>query len=223
MAFLAATLVVAGCASKPDTDDDNAFWSALRFTSAEVEQYESVSAMAASADLVVLGTIEEIGVGRTWGSQDPTDRLTTLALQVKIDGVLRGKPIDGVVDVVSVEREVMSLASDALGASVSNEGLTLNDGVVAAIPNGKAVWFLRLRDDEGTELVAAEVQFAGGRSYRLVNSMGLVTEAEGGSATTPVAEVTHFHDRAAELPEEWLFADITDLGFAQVVDAARVP
>ncbi len=217
---VAVVLAASACTAVSNADDDDAFWSVLQFAATEVEQYGSVEEMAASADLVVLGSIESIGLGRTWGSEDPTDRLVSLVLQVKIDEVLNGKLIAGVTDVVSVEREVMSFLPDTLRESLTDQGLGIDDGTFAAIPRARAVWFLRLRHDLGSELAPAEVLFEGGQPYRLVNSMGLVAEVADGSATTPVAMIGPSHDRAPELPEEWLFAEVTNVGFQGVIDIA---
>lgn len=217
---LAVVLAASACTARSNVDDDGTFWSALQFAASEVEQYGSVEEMAASADLVVLGSIESLGLGRTWGSEDPTDRVVSLVLQVKIDEVLKGKPIAGVTDVVSVEREVMSFLPDTLRKSLTDQGLRIDDATFAAIPRGRVVWFLRLRRDLGSELAPAEVPFAGGQPYRLVNSMGLVAEVADGSATTPVAMIGPSHDREPDLPEERLFAEVTNVGFQRVIDIA---
>ncbi len=216
-------LAASACSVGANAGNDATFWSAMRSTASEVEQYGSIGEMAASADLVVLGSIESIGVGRTWGSEDPTDRLVSLVLQVEIDEVLKGEPITGVSDVVSVERIVTSFLPDTLRESLTDQGLKIDDSTFAEIPRGRAVWFLRLRGDLGSELAPADVSFAGGQPYRLVNSMGLIAEGIDGGATTPVAVIGPSHDREPELPEEWLVTEVTNAGFQGVVDIASSP
>jgi hypothetical protein len=224
-ALTVATVVLAAsaCSVGANADDDAAFWSALRSTASEVEQYGSVEEMAASADLVVLGSIESIGVGRTWGSEDPTDRLVSLVLQVKIDEVLKGEPIEGAGDVVSVEHAVTSFLPDTLRESLTDQGLKIDDSTFAEIPRGRAVWFLWLRRDLGTELAPGQVQYEGGQPYGLVSSMGVIAEGVDGSATTPVAVIGPSHDREPELPEERLVAEVTNARFQGVVDIASSP
>ncbi len=223
LTVVSVALAASACSVEATAGSDTAFWSALRFTASEVEQYASVEEMAASADLVVVGSIESIAVGRTWGSEDPTDRLVSLVLQVKIDEVLKGKPLPGASDIVSVERTMTSFSPDTLRESLTDRGLKIDDSTFAEIPKGRAVWFLRVRADLGSELAPADVPFAGGQPYRLVSSMGLIVEGPDGSGTTPMAVIGPFHDREPKLPEERLLAEIANVGFQGVVDIASSP
>ena len=231
VAVLAVVIGACGATSEGQ-DGGEAFWSVLQTHASEVEQYGSVAEMAASADLVVVGRISSIGLGRTWGSEDPADRLVALVLQVEIDEVLKGTPPAGADGIVSVEHAVTSLLPSQLREAVTERGLELDASTFAEIPEDRAVWFLRLRDDLGSELAPSEVGYAGGVPYRLVNSLGVIAEGPTGEATFPVAVVARLHEEAlrrerrdlhdgeAKLPEERLVAEVAEMGFEEVVRVA---
>ena len=219
---LAMAVVVAACSASSE-GDEALFWPILQFRASDVEQYGSVAEMAASADVVVLGSIDSVGIGRVWGSEDPTDRLASLVLRIRVDEVLRGSLIVGASDFVSVERSTFALPAEAFLESLT-DGVRLPDGSIAAIPSGQAIWFLRLRNDLGSELLSSEVQYDGGEPYRVVNSQGVITELADGNMATPLAVLRPPEDgEIPDLPEQRFTDEIRGIRFADLVNQVREP
>lgn len=215
---MAVALAVSACASTNDAGSED-FWSELLVNASEVEQFGSVVDLAQGADLVVVGSISDVGVGRTWGSEDPTDRLTAVVLHLKVDEVLQGSLPPRTDGFVSVEREVMTVERRT-EIRVDGDNLQFSDREPVATPGERAVWFLRVRNDAGTEIVPAETSYAGDISFRLVNSSSVVVDGRDGVELPLSAASISEHDHSG-LPEDALAAELRALDFESLMELVR--
>jgi len=158
--------------------DPSLFWEIVVETSAsEVEVYSSFEEMATQADLVVLAGVESLGMGRIWGhGNEPEAQLASLVIQLRVDTLIRG---DLPSDLVSLEHAMLGLTPDGVRALAESGGVRLADGSLLPPPSESALYFLSLREDQGSELVPSQAPFADGRSYRFVSRQGLVVDADG--------------------------------------------
>ena len=229
LAAMALTLAVSGCSSTgTSSDDDLAFWSMLAFASSSVEVYSSVREMAAGADLVVVGSIGEVTVGREWGdSREPANSVASLLFQVKVTQVVRGEMPEGITDTVTWEHSFPAYGAAQLSGRLTSEGM-VDDRTrqVRPYPKGHVLLFLRLRNDMGSELAVMEgAAFAGGVSYRLVTPQGMVAE-DGESATSPLAAANLALDESGrpyelDLPEQLLAEEIATHSFEELTKLAQ--
>ena len=143
-------------------------WDLLRIGGNEVEQYKSLGTMTKSSDVAMVGTVEAVESGRTFG--DAENGFAYYAtMKVRVDEVLHGTPIlhDGVAKV-----EVF-LGDDNDYSELS-----------ATLPGERALFFLR---DKGLEAAAlglpesAQAEQSG--LYRWVSSQGLLVSSNGRIAT----------------------------------------
>ncbi|MEE9391270.1 MAG: hypothetical protein V3W41_02065 [Planctomycetota bacterium] len=166
MAF--AGIACVGVAKVSDTAsramDDVTFWSTLQVMGDEVEGYESLTAMAESADLVVSGQFSSFKHSRTiLGEYD--DVVVYGMADLKVNEVLRGNS-----DIESVPVEFLIPYSEELAPAALDalsKSLTRNDVV------------LFLREKEGDDEVGL---------YRLVNYTGLWIDDKEGGVRAPLSD-----------------------------------
>lgn len=157
---LVATL--AACATGAQSGRD---LSALAVAGDEAEHFDSLEAMAASSDAVIVGTASPLTVHRTLQGDAEEDVVVYLATTVSIEESVSGAFEPG--DAVTVE--FLSPATTLGGAESLAREVTMGDR-----PN-----LMMLRDKGGDE--------AG--IYRIVNSLGLWVDGEDG----PIAPLSeHF-------------------------------
>lgn len=199
------------------------FWDYLSFggNTVEVEYYSSLEDAVNQADLVVTGTVSAIRFGRIWGDADEVEsQVSSVLMEITVSEVLRGNlPAD--TTVVTVERQVFSYLPDDLKTMIQDDGLAV-EGRLAAVPGAQALFVLRTRSDAGSERVAAEQPAASGVTYRLVNSQGLITENDDGTAGLPLSKHPHEHESPDEKVPEEKFADsVLGQTFSDVVSRSR--
>lgn len=176
LATLTLVMAVVACnnAESQNTGADR-FWELHRpYGAAEVEHYSSIAAMSAAADLVVVGRIERVELGRTLSPDDAP--LYQAAVTLAIDEVLEGQ----------APESSLTWELPLFGALDEAQATEAAKAMNATAPDGELVLFLRHKG-------GAEAGF-----YRVVNSRGLW--AAGGRATldAPMAE---FVPTAQEFPD----------------------
>lgn len=199
------------------------FWDYLSFggNTVEVEYYSSLEDAVDQADLVVKGTVSAVRFGRIWGDADEVEsQVSSVHMDITVSEVLQGDlPADA--RVVTVERQVFAYLPEDLKAMVRDDGLAV-EGQLAAVPGAEALFVLRARSDAGSERVAAEQPAASGVTYRLVNSQGLITENDDGTAGLPLSRHPHKHESPDEkVPEEEFADSVLGQSFSDVVSKAR--
>ena len=226
-AVLVAAIFAGGC-SPADPHANDEFWSFLSYTSAPVEEYGSVADMAVAADLVVLGSIQEVSTGRWWGPEgDPTAQVASIAMQIQVTDVLAGTMPDGTGNTITVERSMPGYGPDALSDVLTPVAIKAGTDELVGIDKAMAIWFLRDRKDFGTETgVTASVEYVGGTAYRLVANPGVVTEGDNGTADTPLVhhgEEDPDHPDVGPPPLEELIAEeVDETGFDGILETVRL-
>lgn len=139
-------------------------WDLLAIGGNEVERYDDLRTMTTNADVVLVGTVEAVTSGRTFGNE-ANGWAFYATLEVRPDEVLHGTPVveDGAVRVevfLGDENDYSDLAE--------------------SLPGEEAVFFLR---DKGLEAAAlglpkSDQQEQSGL-YRWVSSQGLLVNARG--------------------------------------------
>lgn len=237
---LAFGLFIAACGAESEAEPTGAqpFWALMTFPGIPVEEYASVSDMAAAADLVVLGTIADVALGREWG--DPREqggRAASLLIQVRIAEVLAGSLPSGATDSVTLEHLVPGWSHEALGSVLTDTGVRVTDTgrpgdaetPVAPIPTDvRSVFFLRQfpAGPQGSIVdFGPDAVLVAGVTYQLVNPQGLIVEdGTGARAPLSVANIAlddDGHPYEVELPEQFLAEEVADKTFDEIIDAAR--
>ena len=244
VAWLVSTVLAAvGCSSgesgESTAQDQEALWRLLSTQGSFVESYASIADMSASADLVVVGSVVRIGVGREWGERTELEGdenvVASVLIEVEVSEVLRGSLPDPGVKSITWEESLAAYSAPRLAAVIRSDGIIVGDdgriapegGGFAVLPQGRGVFFLRLRTDMGTEITPAPhgSSFVGGVSYRLVTPQGVVVESSKG-ATTPLAYAYLDLDDSGypsetSSAEGKLAAEIADLDLDGVIARAR--
>ena len=199
------------------------FWDYLSFSggTVEVEYYSSLEDAVDQADLVVTGTVSAVRFGRIWGDADQVEsQVSSILMDITVSEVLQGD-LPEETTVVTVERQVFAYLPEDLKTMVQDNGLAV-EGRLAAVPGAEALFVLRARSDAGSERVAAEQPAASGVTYRLVNSLGLITENDDGTAGLPLSKHQHEHEPSEEkVPEEEFADSVRGQTFDDVVSRAR--
>ena len=200
-----------------------ALWALMRSHGYPVEVHASVAEMAQSADLVVLGRVHDVSVGREWG--DPDDiggRVASVLVQVTVEDVVMGQLPVADDPRVTVERTLPGYSAASLGEVLTDGGIVMgpdgrpggDGGTVAPLPGERSLWFLRLSDDVGTEIAGPPqpVVVVGASPYRLVTSLGLITETASGGARVPLS---------VDPPNPRFVAHVRSASFSALVLEAR--
>jgi hypothetical protein len=160
---LVATGVI-GFPNDPITEQADRFWDALYIHGAQVEDHESLDALAEASDVIVLGTLASADYGRRRGS-DRDGWVHYGHLRVAIHETLRGAdlvPSEGLVV------EVM-LGSDRAFAAMDE-----------VPPGERLVMFLRHKESEARRLGLPDDQVALERGFfRVVQPEAVVRDREG--------------------------------------------
>lgn len=211
-------MAASACSTGRPAGDDLGFWTALAFHAEWAEAYASVTDMAAAADLVVVGTIDQVTAGREWGDpREAQNRVASLLFTVGVDEVLHGAMPDPTVDAVAWEYTHPAYNLSQIQGRLTDDGLVEDrTGTVQPFPTRRVLLFLRLRDDLGSELtVAPEAVIVAGVPYRLVSVGGLVAETDT-KAALPLMGMD-----ADSPPGRLLAEQVADRTFDEVVDLAR--
>ncbi|MBU1227996.1 MAG: hypothetical protein KJ698_12395 [Actinobacteria bacterium] len=225
---LCMAVLASACSASQTTADGHELWALMSFPNVPTEEYPSISAMAEAADVVVLGEVESISVGREWGDPrepDGANVAASLILTIASTEVVRGS-LPSERKAVTFEHTIAGYSADDLRKIIAPNGLRDTEGRIAALPEGPALWFLRVKGDLGSEqVVPNDYNPIGGVSYRLVTPQGLIVD-KGGQAYTPLAAATiHLDDEGrpteAETVEERLAFEVAEATFAEAVALAR--
>ncbi|MBU1225593.1 MAG: hypothetical protein KJ698_00075 [Actinobacteria bacterium] len=226
---LLSVFATSACTSSEPTGDDQDFWSVLAFPMVPVEVYSSVGEMGSASDLVVVGTVGEVEVGREWGDpREPDNNLVaSLLLHINVSEVLRGKMPDEDIDVVTWEYTFMQYNVLQLSQRLQTRGIVEDrTGLVRPFPKGRVILFLRERSDRGSEIrTLPGANFVGGVSYRLVTPGGIAMEGDS-TAIAPMAGATIALDaegrpHEVELPEQQLAEEIATSSFEELLGLIR--
>jgi hypothetical protein len=181
MAVLAFGSIIAaaavGCAGSPAppaaapapanaaSADAGTFFETLRIEGDEVEGYDSLEAMAASATAVVVGHFDSFEVSRVLRTDMAEDTTAYGKATLRVTRVLRGDPVG---DTVPVEFVLPATGDQALAAAAELDRM---------LPHGEMVVFLRAKRG------SAEAGL-----FRLVNSHGLWASTARSAVDAPLAE-----------------------------------
>lgn len=186
----------------PRTEQADRFWDALWVHGAQVEDHESLGALAEASDVIVLGTLASADYGRRRGS-DRDGWVHYGHLRIAVHEILRGAglvPPDGIVV------EVM-LASDRAFAAMDQ-----------VPPGERLVMFLRHKESEAKRLALPDDQVALERGFfRVVQPEAVVRDREG---------QVHPRMRADNLYGDWYGKPFDDFVAAvrhQLAQAAASP
>ena len=91
---------------------------------------------------------------------------------------------------------------------------------LATVPSEEALFVLRARSDADTEIVAAERPVSG-TTYRLVNSQGLFTKNDDGTARLPLSKVQVHESPEDKVTEDYFQDSVSGATFDDVVARAR--
>ena len=223
------TAMTSGCSSPAADAEGTELWVLMSVPNSPVEEYESVALMSQASDLVVVGTIESVAVGREWGDPrepDGANLVASLVITVVVSDVIRGTLPDDREEKVTFEHTIAGYSAAELQKVVVSGGIRDAEGRIAQLPVGSALWYLRARGDQGSEhMTIGEYLPIGGVSYRLVTPQGLVID-KNGAAYTPLAHA-HLHlDHAGhpmevETVEERLASEIAEATFEEVIALSR--
>lgn len=165
---LCAGIVVAllsACAPAPATTDATSFWESLQIYGDEVEGFDSLDQMAASADAVVIGHFVSMELSRYIEGNMAGDLVGLAGITVAVDELLSGAAPNSVLLEFLVPTTRDSLTREGIAAAVVS--------MAAQLPTERMVLFLRNKAGEESAY------------HRLVNSLGLWTDA-GGVLTAPL-------------------------------------
>lgn len=138
-----------------------AFWGPMRVQGMEAERYDRLAGMAVAADLVVVGTLANVRVGRIIQGDAAEDVVTLGAADISVEHVVRGVAPNGLVPL----EFLVPLAADRAPSAIA--------AMQSSVPQGRLVMFLRHKGGAEDGL------------YRLVNSYGLWT-SDGETLTAPL-------------------------------------
>jgi hypothetical protein len=166
--IIAASAV--GCGGSPAPSgaapaDVGTFFQTLRIEGDEVEGYDSLDAMAASATAVVVGRFDSFAVSRELRTDTAEDTLAYGGATLRVTRVLRGAQVSGAVPVEFILR--------ATGDQAVAEAAELN----RTLPAGDLVVFLRAKRGSGEAGL-----------FRLANSHGLWASTPRSAVDAPLVD-----------------------------------
>jgi hypothetical protein len=152
-----------------DASRSDRFWQALYVRASQAEHYDGLEEMARSADVVVVGRIERIGVGRTIGVSYP---ITLAELTVVVDVAVKGAESGD-----RLALEMILPRPDRIGA--------LQD----SIPSERALFFLRDKYQlvKGEDLTEEEKARERGRFAFVNDQQGIIRDLAGTARVLPGA------------------------------------
>lgn len=207
-----AVLLGAACADGNTKEDSAAFWAAFKPVAVtELEQYTSIRKMAQQADLVVVGTPTSIFQGRTWGSA--LDKVPSVVINISVSEVIAGDLPDSTQQTVSLEIQMLSHSEASLKEALGPDGLTNGESLL--LPAQASLFFLRDKNDSGTETSTATVAFVGNKPFRFVSSQGLILE-DSGQAVMPLQT-----SDPAGIQVEWFASQVEESTFESILAQAR--
>lgn len=207
-----AVLLGVACADGSTREESAVFWGAFRPVAVtELEQYTSIKKMTQQADLVVVGTPASIFQGRTWGSA--SDKVPSVVINISVSELVAGDLPDPAQQTVSLEIQMLSHTEASLKEALGPDGLTSGESLL--LPEEASLFFLRDKDDSGTELSAAKIAYVGNKPYRLVSSQGLILE-DGGQAVMPLQT-----SDPSGTQVEWFASQVEESTFEGVLAQAR--
>ena len=207
-----AVLLGVACADGNTREDSAVFWGAFKPVAVtELEQYASIRKMTQQADLVVVGIPISIFQGRTWGNA--LDRVPSVVINIGVSELIAGDLPDPTQQTVSLEIQILSHTEASLREDLGPDGLTNGESLL--LPEEASLFFLRDKDDSGTEIGAAKSAYVGNKPYRLVSNQGLISK-DNGQAVMPLQT-----SDPAGSQVEWFASKVEESTFESVLAQAR--
>lgn len=177
LSLVSAGGILNGTSIRPPQTRSDSFWRLLSINTLEVEHYDSLDSMTSGSEAVVLGKIVGVSLSRAFGGQEDAEPIRLAALEVSVSRILAGR---------------LTKAATTIAVEVTIPGGRNIEDLQAAIPTEEAMYFLRNKGTEASDLgftpeeIEVEAPY-----YRLVSSQGQIRNL-GGAALPPEAAEDSF-------------------------------
>jgi hypothetical protein len=171
-------------ANSGSESDSHAFWAALLLAGREAEHYSDLVEMSRSADVLVVGHLESVVLGRSFRDPETGDSADYATASLLVERLLASRP--------GATAEARISEGDSLSLELFLPERDLINTLQERLSGERAIFFLRDKEREAIALgLPAELQRAERGFYRIVSTQGLLRE-QGGKVMPPVGTEDEF-------------------------------